>query len=183
MRLTDLMQRSVVSVSPDLTLRELMEILTQQEVSGAPVVTGGVVVGVISTTDIFEFREDAPIVTLRPGGVLDESEGAPRRRAGAQSEFFAESAEPAEIDAVQWMKTTRERDWDLLDEYTVADVMTRDVMSRPSDSSLQGVAKFMLDSGIHRVLVIDEGELKGIVTTTDIVRAVADGTLQGGRTS
>ena len=115
--------------------------------------------------------------------MLDESEGAPRRRAGAQSEFFAESAEPAEIDAVQWMKTTRERDWDLLDEYTVADVMTRDVMSRPSDSSLQEVAKFMLDSGIHRVLVIDEGELKCIEPTTVIVSAVADGTLQEGRTS
>ncbi len=179
MRLKDLMQRTVVSVSPDLTLRELTEVLTEQEVSGAPVVTGGVVVGVISMTDIFQFREDAPDVTLRPGGVLDDSEGAPRRRAGSPSEYFADSAEPAEIDALLWMKTTRERDWDLLDEYTVADVMTRDVMSRASDSSVEEVAKFMLDRGIHRVLVIDDGELKGIVTTTDIVRAVADGMLKG----
>jgi hypothetical protein len=138
MRLKDLMQRTVVSVSPDLTLRELTEVLTEQEVSGAPVVTGGVVVGVISMTDIFQFREDAPDVTLRPGGVLDDSEGAPRRRAGSPSEYFADSAEPAEIDALLWMKTTHERDWDLLDEYTVADVMTRDVMSRASDSSVLG---------------------------------------------
>jgi predicted transcriptional regulator len=37
LHLKDLMQRDVVAVSPDLTLRELVEVLTEQEVSGAPV--------------------------------------------------------------------------------------------------------------------------------------------------
>ncbi len=67
---------------------------------------------------------------------------------------------------------------DLLDQYTVADVMTRKVLSRSSGTTLKQAARYMLDAGIHRVLVIDDGELQGIVTTTDIVRAVADGKLK-----
>jgi CBS domain-containing protein len=32
----------------------------------------------------------------------------------------------------------------------------------------------MVREGIHRVIVVDEGKLVGIVTTLDVVRAVAE---------
>jgi CBS domain-containing protein len=57
--------------------------------------------------------------------------------------------------------------------------MTREVISQPSETSVREAARYLLDVGIHRVLVIDNGQLQGIVTTTDIVRAVADGLFQG----
>ncbi|NIR42635.1 MAG: CBS domain-containing protein [Gemmatimonadetes bacterium] len=56
--------------------------------------------------------------------------------------------------------------------------MTREVKSQPSRATVQQAPRYMLDSGIHRVLVMDERELRGIVTTTDIVRAIADGSVQ-----
>lgn len=179
LRLKDLMNPNVVSVAPDLTLRELMEVFTEQEVSGAPVVSGGVVVGVISMTDVFQFQEDAPEITLQPGAAQDEGNGAPARKAGSTTEYFAETQEPSEIEAFEWMKATGGEDWSLLDEYTVADVMTRDVMSQASDTPVQAAARYMLEHQIHRVLVVDQGQVRGIVTTTDIVRAVADGALGG----
>jgi len=37
----------------------------------------------------------------------------------------------------------------------------------------------MTDRGVHRVLVTRNDHLEGIVTTTDLVRAIADGNLDG----
>ncbi len=171
-KLVDLMNRDVVAVSPDLTLRELLEVFTEHEVSGAPVVTGGKVVGVISTTDVFDFREDSAGLSTPAGLALDDPDGPARRKGGAADRWHASE------DVLDWARATRTRDPDLLDAYTVADVMTRDVLSQPSSTSLKQAARYMLDAGIHRIIVIDKGELQGIVTTTDIVRAVADGKLK-----
>lgn len=172
-KLKDLMNPDVISVSPDLTLRELLEVFTEAGVSGAPVVSGGRVVGVISTTDVFDFREESGGYSLRSGSGLDEP-GPGRRRGGGHDTW--DSSEP---EAMAWVRARRSGELDPLAQYTVADVMTRDVLSQPSDTSVKAAARYMLESGIHRVLVIDEGSLKGIVTTTDIVRAVADGKLKG----
>jgi CBS domain-containing protein len=177
LHLKDLMQRDVVAVSPDLTLRELVEVFTEQDVSGAPVVSGDKVVGVISTTDIFDLHEE--ISGLSPaGGEADEAELMPRR-AGGGRDFFSDAWEPGEGGAEEWARIASQRDWDILDAYTVADVMTRDVISQPSKTSVKKAARYMLEAGVHRVLVIDRGHLQGIVTTTDIMRAVADGKLKG----
>ncbi len=175
LQLKDLMQREVVAVSPDLTLRELIEVLSEQQVSGVPVVANGKVIGVVSTTDIFDFREE----NSGPGpGEPADGPAEPLRR-GSTSEFFSDDFEAADAQAIEWMRTTRSREWDLLDEYTVADIMTREVLSQPSKTTVKRAANYMLEAGVHRLLVIDGGQLRGIITTTDIVRAVAEGRLKG----
>lgn len=181
LRLRDLMQRDVVAVSPDLTLRELVEVFSGQGVSGAPVVANERVIGVISTTDILDLREENPAVSLGPSAPEDERETAHRKRGSSSStsDFFSESWEPIEIEALEWMRSAHTQNWDILDEFTVAEVMTRDVLSLSSETTVKKAARFMLDTGVHRLLVVDEGELQGIVTTTDIVRAVAEGKLKG----
>ncbi len=175
LQLKDVMQRDVVAVSPDLTLRELVEVLSEHEVSGVPVVLNGKVVGVVSTTDIFDFREETS--GSRPSDASDGPSGPPRR--GTSFESFSDTYELADAETLEWMRTTRSRDWDLLDESTVADIMTRKVLSLTSTTTVKKAAAYMLDAGVHRLLVIDGGELQGIVTTTDIVRAVAEGRLKG----
>ncbi len=171
MKLSHLMNPDVVTVAPDLTLRELLEVFAEAQVSGAPVVSGGKVVGVVSTTDIFDLQEESGGSTLRTRP-SDEA-GGERRRGGL------EAWDATEAEAQEWLHATRATNVDLLDEYTVADVMTRDVLSQPSETPLKRAARYMLDAGIRRVLVIDDGKLQGIVTTTDIVRAVAEGQLEG----
>ncbi len=171
LKLKDLMNSDVVSVSPDLTLRELLEVFTELEVSGAPVVTGGQVVGVISMTDVFDLQEENGGLALRSG--VDEPDAPGRKRSGSQ-----DSWDPSE-EEMGWARAARSQDLDLLDQYTVADVMTREVLSQPSNTPIKKAAHHMLGLGISRILVIDEGELQGIVTTTDIVRAVAEGKLKG----
>jgi CBS domain-containing protein len=56
---------------------------------------------------------------------------------------------------------------------TVADVMTREVKSLPPDCTVKAAALFMMSSNIHRVLVMENGHLCGIVTTSDMAHAVA----------
>lgn len=180
LKIEDIMQADVVSVAPDLTLREVMEIFTEEEVSGAPVVSDHKVVGVISTTDLLSFRGDRPGYLTRPGTEFDDAtETAGGRSESSPLEFFVEGWGPWEADALAWMRGAREAKWDLLDEYTVADVMTRKVISRPSNTTVRQAASYMLEASVHRLLVIDDEELRGIVTNTDIVRAVAEGRLEG----
>jgi CBS domain-containing protein len=51
------------------------------------------------------------------------------------------------------------------------DVMTAGVISIPEDATVAEAAKQMLESKIHRLLVIDEtGRPLGILSTTDIIR-------------
>ena len=61
-----------------------------------------------------------------------------------------------------------------LDAVTVADVMTREVKSLPPDCTVKAAAHFMMNANIHRVLVMEDGHLRGIVTTTDLAAAVAE---------
>ncbi|MGD2152686.1 MAG: CBS domain-containing protein, partial [Gemmatimonadales bacterium] len=116
-------------------------------------------------------QEDSGGLSLQPG--IEEPESPGRKWSSSQNSW-----DPSE-EALDWARATRERDLDMLDQHTVADVMTREVLSQPSSTPVKKAARHMLGLGISRILVIDNGELQGIVTTTDIVRAVAEGRLKG----
>lgn len=61
-----------------------------------------------------------------------------------------------------------------LEEVTVSELMTRDLKSLGPDCSVEQAADFMRRNQIHRVLVMAGNRLLGIVTTTDVAKAVAD---------
>jgi CBS domain-containing protein len=58
----------------------------------------------------------------------------------------------------------------------IREVITKDVVSLPSDASIMDAARTMRDRDIGDVLVVEGDRLTGIVTDRDIViRAIADG--------
>jgi len=61
-----------------------------------------------------------------------------------------------------------------IEEVTVSDVMTREVQSLGPDCSVEVAASLMRRSQIHRVLVMEDRRLLGVVTTTDLARTVAE---------
>lgn len=61
-----------------------------------------------------------------------------------------------------------------LGEVTVSELMTRDAKALGPECSVDQAAEFMQRNQIHRVLVMDGSRLLGIVTTTDVAKAVAD---------
>jgi Zn-dependent protease/CBS domain-containing protein len=52
----------------------------------------------------------------------------------------------------------------------VSDIMTRDVISVPSNAQASDVLKLVTSKNIGRVLVIDNGSLVGVLSRTDLVR-------------
>ena len=65
MRASDIMQTGIVTVSPELSLREFERLLTQEDIGGAPVVDAGErVIGVASKTDIVRALGDEREVLL-----------------------------------------------------------------------------------------------------------------------
>jgi len=58
-----------------------------------------------------------------------------------------------------------------VDEHHLSDVMERDVATTEPDADLDDVGKLMAERRIGSVLVVDGGELVGIVTTTDVLAA------------
>jgi len=132
----DIMTRSVSTLQPEATIREAMEMLDTSHWSGAPVVSGGKVVGVISMSDVADVLVNVP--------------------------------EPVTIDGDS-----------LLDERTVAEAMSRDVVSVLPETPVRTLARIMRERAIHRILVMEDGRLHGIVSAMDIVRAVGEKGIAG----
>ena len=174
----DIMTRDVVTLSPDLSLRAAMELLTSRHITGAPVVVGGRVIGVVSLTDLAEFASSSPgVPTERPEhaewGAFDEPEDWPADEE-PPAEFFAELWDDAGAELTERFASTDSPEWNALEAHSVSDVMNRRIVWLRPETPVEHAADFMRDAGIHRVLVMDEGKLIGLLSTTDISAAVAD---------
>ncbi|MFT0715841.1 CBS domain-containing protein [Flagellimonas lutimaris] len=54
--------------------------------------------------------------------------------------------------------------------FTIPQVMVHDVVSVKSDATIKDVAEILSKREFHALPVVDDGKLKGIVTTTDLIR-------------
>jgi len=63
----------------------------------------------------------------------------------------------------------------ILDDHTVEEAMTRGPLTTIGpDAPASRAAELMQAEGVHRLPVVEDGKLVGIITTTDLVKAVAD---------
>lgn len=184
LQVRDVMTRGVITVSPEHTLREAMEVLSRNHVTGAPVVSGRSVVGVVSGSDLMEFAaalpplagaeleplDDDPIEEMEVDGVDDDTEAQ-------EASWFAARWRDESPDVNERITDAGESTWTALDEHTVSEVMTRGVVSIRPTVSLAAAADLMRRKRLHRVLVMDGEQMVGILSTTDVVAAVADGRL------
>lgn len=181
LRVRDVMTCEVIAVEPWTPLRDAAALLAARHVSGVPVVENGRLVGVISSTDLLaaagaaerdaatddEAADDEP-----PGGWEDGNDppaayfvDAWERAADLASAVGDRTAAPAEP---AWSRT-------------VDEAMTRDVLTVSPSVSLEAAAAAMRRAAVHRLLVVEEGRLVGVVSAMDVVRAVAERRL-GART-
>ncbi|MEO9513809.1 MAG: CBS domain-containing protein [Flavobacteriaceae bacterium] len=54
--------------------------------------------------------------------------------------------------------------------FTLSQVMVRDVISVPSNTTIRQVAQFLAQKEFHALPIVDNGKLVGIVTTTDLIK-------------
>lgn len=179
LKLSDIMTRELVTLSPDHTLRDAMAILASRHISGAPVMANDTVVGVVSLTDLVEFAASSPgVPTERPEDSawdeIDDGGAALPEDDDPAVKFFAELWDDAGADVSGRMESPGGPEWNMLEEHTVGEAMTRRIYALPPTAPVEFGARYMRSMGIHRVLVIARGKLLGIVTTKDIADAVAD---------
>ncbi len=179
--LREIMSDEVVTVGLETTLRDAIEILRAAEVSGLPVVSGDRVVGVLSVNDVLDFEVETPSVpTERPrqiewGGVEDEDAGLESEAGEAPpAAFFIGMWADAGADVFERFDTVEGPEWDILEEHDVSEAMTTVVYALEPDTEVPDAAAYMLEKGIHRVLVMEDRRLLGIVSSMDVVRAVAE---------
>ena len=179
MMLSEIMSTDVVTLTPEMSLRDAVGILIAEEITGAPVVANGRVVGVLSITDILELEGSTPgVPTERPEqaewGEVDIEPGGWEAGNEPLASFFTDLWADAGAGLVERFDEVEHAEWDILDEQTVEEAMTHALLSLPPDADVHEAARKMLDAGIHRILVTEGSELVGIATTIDIVRAVAE---------
>lgn len=177
LRLRDIMSTEVVTVGPTTTLREAAELLATRHIGGAPVVDGSSLVGVVSASDILALAAAATATRAEPDEPpeyeADDDTSAWSGGDDPSARHFTKAPADLERDVVDWMDGPTPGA-DVLDGHTVADVMTRELVTLPPTADVVSAAGVLRRAEVHRVLVVDRGKLLGIVTTTDIARAVAE---------
>jgi CBS domain-containing protein len=174
-----IMSSDPFTIGPEATVREAVELLAEKRASGLPVVSNGNLVGIITAGDILEFSANAPSepTTGEPPEEWVEREENWDEEEGTEevAAYYFEAWPAPAGDVAERFAHMDTSEWDVLAEYTVADVMSRRLLTLPPDSALPDAARFMMRHGVHRVLVVEDGELVGIATTFDFVRAIAEG--------
>ncbi len=144
----DAMSRDPIVVRPETPLNEAIQIIAERRISGLPVVDdAGQLVGIISETDLMwqETGVDPPPYIMF-------------------------------LDSVIYLKNPAQYERELHKALgqTVGEVMSRDPITISSDKPLKEAAQLMHEREIRRLPVLDaQGQVKGILTRGDIIRAMA----------
>jgi CBS domain-containing protein len=181
LKVRDIMTTDVVTVTPRTTLRDAIELFAKRHVSGAPVIDGVDVVGVVSTSDVLSFEASNPGVPTERDRVewTDLEEETPETddidpEDEPTAEFFTEQWDDAGADVSERMSALASPEWDLLEEHEVEEIMTRKLLAVPPDAPVEEAARLMKKSGVHRVFVTEDRRIVGVVSAIDIAHAVAE---------
>ena len=151
-RARDVMNADVLAVKADATSREAAAFLTENQITGAPVIDrGGYLVGVVSLTDLAENEAERP-------DIVDE-----QWRPELDVRGWEERVDPADLRPLH-IETA---------DVLVRDIMTPTVYTVPDDTPVPMVARTMIAARIHRLFVTREEHVVGIVTPLDLLKLMA----------
>jgi CBS domain-containing protein len=151
----DIMTADLLTVTPATTLTQFARILTEDNISGCPVVTvDGRLVGIAGKTDL--------LARLLEG-----------RHDFASSPDFRGLMGLGEEGLVASPGTAQESEEEVFG--TVEDIMEPSPVTVLPDASVLDVARLLAEHRIHRVLVLEKGKLLGIITSLDVIAHFASG--------
>ncbi len=132
-------------VTPDLSVRELAAMFSENNISGAPVIShqpDGPLVGVVSRTDLFRRISE---------------------QGGSQAAYLFDLLKPGASPAAPDSGTAP--------LIVVADFMAENPATVGPEEPLASVARIMASRRIHRVVVVDAAKRPlGIITTLDVLK-------------
>ena len=146
MRALDIMNMSVITATPDMTIHEAARLFVDNRISGMPVVDANKqVVGIVSQGDLLHRVENGTVHGKR-NWWLEFLLSSPR---GQAARYVKEHGQ------------------------VVGDVMCHHVISISEDMQLDQIADLMERRHLKRVPVLKDGKLVGIVSRSNLIRALA----------
>jgi len=143
MRAQDIMTEEVVCIGIKESVFDAAELLLGANVSAAPVVNDkGAVVGVVSEADLIRRAE------------IDTA---------AKKSWLARLMDSETSAAHDFVSSHARR---------VADVMTREVVTASEDATLRELVELMERHKVKRIPIVREGILVGVVSRSDVLRAL-----------
>jgi uncharacterized protein (DUF302 family)/CBS domain-containing protein len=145
----DIMNPEVIKVREEMPVKELAALFTSQAISGAPVENSdGALVGVVSVTDI----------------VRADSMGGREIVATSEPNFYVRGwEEEISLDELGDLHLEEEG-------LLVKDIMTPAVFAVEHDAPIHYIAASMMESHLHRLLVVKNDEVVGIISTSDMLQ-------------
>ncbi len=154
----EIMESDVVSIGASASVAQLGRMMLDHRVSGLPVVEGGQLIGVVSRSDIIRKLE------------------VERTQEAQFSDFYRQISSSDEVAADDMIRLGA-KVGARLEGMSVADVMVKEVITLESSASLKEAARKLVDHNIHRLPIVENGRLIGILTGLRLVQLIADGEL------
>ena len=154
-----LMRSKPETVRSDMTLIRLERLFLTSGYTGFPVVDGGRLVGVVSRSDIVR-------------SILAE-----RSRVEQVSDFYRQTGPVRAEDSLESLEKIAAQVGVRTEALCVKDVMIQSVVSIGSRESITTLAEMMYEGHLHRLPVVEDDRLVGLVTSMDLVRAIHEGRL------
>jgi CBS domain-containing protein len=147
MQARDLMTTSVITIRPDATVGEAARLMLERNASCLPVVDEqGQLVGILTHTDFGLHPKYQPLVD----NVYS---------------LLGSSTTPQHIEEVSRKVSSK----------PVEEVMRHPVVTIQEDASIEEVTELMLRQEVHRLPVMRDSQLVGIITSHDFLKLFASG--------
>lgn len=154
MKVSEVMNPNVITIASDATVRDCVKVLRENKISGAPVVDGDKLVGIITERDILKLLK------------IPEHGGY----------WLPSPLEVIEVpirDVIEWLELRSSITEDV-GNWSVERAMTKPVHTVNVNADIEEASEHMVRHGINRLPVVDAtGRLMGIVTRGDIVKGIA----------
>ncbi|MEG6615007.1 CBS domain-containing protein [Peptococcaceae bacterium 1198_IL3148] len=147
MKAKDIMTTEVITVTEDTAIEQIAKILSENRISGVPVVNGeGKIKGIVTEGDLLHKISNprVPGFVGLLGGIiyfnsLDEYKDDLKKLAAMKAE----------------------------------EIMTTDITTVSADANVEDMATLMVERGIKRLPVVEKDKVIGIISRADIIRTMA----------
>ncbi len=151
-KVEEVMTKPVVTVPPEMSVKEAAALLAEKDVSGAPVIADGRIIGIFSEVDILRSlkttKKNLRMVfpSISSIGIAFQEEVVQRELLEAYEEIGSRS---------------------------VSEVMSKEAHTVTTDTTLKEAVMAMVLNDVNRLPVTQAGQLVGIVTRGDIIKGLA----------
>ncbi len=146
-RARDIMNKKVITVSPDTSVEELGRLFMEKNLSGAPVIDeNGDIYGIVTENDLISKEKRFHIPTIIT---------------------IFDAIIPLQTDAAVEKEIKR------MAATTVGDICTREVITVDEETSINDIATIMTEKKIHLLPVLREEGIVGIIGKKDVIKAIA----------